>query len=322
MNAGFSALAAGDVADAQYHFARTPSVDIHEQGRIFWPRTEDDTAWPFAPFPNVEQFFKADLVGGAWPRISIVTPSLNQGRYIEAAIASILNQNYPNLEYIVVDGGSTDETLAILERYRDRIDKVVVAELGQTAALNLGFEQLTGDLIGWLNTDDMLAPGALHAAAAAYSRSACDVIVGHCLVHREGEVERVLTPKRQRSHLETGALLDIFGKWLKRDFFCQPEVFVAREALQRIGGRRTPLFNTRWTMTCGCGWPRKAPACMSPDGRSPFSESTRLRRPATSSRAFWSSSMCRRNTPPQSPTRTGWLVPISSVPRDRCLSPT
>lgn len=237
LNAGFAALAAGDVANAQYYFARTSSTDIYGQGRISWPRTEDDIAWPFAPFPNVEHFFKADLVDETWPRISIITPSLNQGRYIEAAIASILNQNYPNLEYIVVDAGSTDETLAILERYRDRIDKIVVAELSQTEALNFGFEQLTGDLIGWLNTDDILAPGAFHAAAAAYSRSACDVIVGHSLIHREGEVERVLIPKRQRSQLETGALLDLFGKWLKKDFFCQPEVFIARQALQKIGGR-------------------------------------------------------------------------------------
>jgi hypothetical protein len=166
MNAGFSELAAGKVREARDLFAAARTTDIYGEARLAWPHASGNVAWPFAAFPTVESFFERDLAGQAWPRISLTTPSLNQGRYIEAAILSVLNQNYPNLEYVVVDGGSTDETLAILDRYRHRIDSIVVAEgMDQTAALNFAMERFTGDLIGWLNTDDMLAPGALHAAA-------------------------------------------------------------------------------------------------------------------------------------------------------------
>ncbi|MDD9936101.1 MAG: glycosyltransferase family 2 protein [Myxococcales bacterium] len=100
------------------------------------------------------------------PRISIVTPSFNQGRFIAQTLDSVLGQGYPNLEYIVVDGGSTDGTIEILDRYRDRLS-VCISEPdeGQSDALIKGFSRATGEIRGWLCSDDLLLPGALARVA-------------------------------------------------------------------------------------------------------------------------------------------------------------
>jgi glycosyltransferase involved in cell wall biosynthesis len=95
-------------------------------------------------------------------RVSIVTPSLNQGAFIEEAIVSVLEQKYPNFEHIVVDGGSTDETLAILGRY-PHVKWVSEADDGQSDALNKGFRMAQGDILGWLNADDRYLPGCFRS---------------------------------------------------------------------------------------------------------------------------------------------------------------
>src|SRR5712664_2616221 len=96
------------------------------------------------------------------PRISIVTPSFNQASYLEAALKSVLDQNYPNLEYIVVDGGSTDGSVEIIQRYADRLTYwVSQPDRGQMDALNKGFRRTTGEIMAWLNSDDMLCSWAL-----------------------------------------------------------------------------------------------------------------------------------------------------------------
>lgn len=96
------------------------------------------------------------------PKISIVTPSFNQGQFIEETIVSVLNQNYPNLEYIVIDGGSTDNTIDIIKKYKKYITYwVSEPDRGQTHAINKGFKKCTGDVFNWLNSDDYLEPDAL-----------------------------------------------------------------------------------------------------------------------------------------------------------------
>ncbi len=97
-----------------------------------------------------------------YPKISIVTPSYNQGQYLEKTIESILSQNYPNLELIIIDGGSTDESINILRRYENRISFwVSEPDNGQADAINKGLKKTTGEIFNWLNSDDYLEPGAL-----------------------------------------------------------------------------------------------------------------------------------------------------------------
>jgi glycosyltransferase involved in cell wall biosynthesis len=96
------------------------------------------------------------------PKITIVTPSYNQGQYLEDTIASVLGQNYPNLEYMVLDGGSSDNSLEIIKKYENHLAFwVSERDGGQSAAINRGFGAATGDILAWLNSDDMYLPRVL-----------------------------------------------------------------------------------------------------------------------------------------------------------------
>ena len=113
------------------------------------------------------------------PRISIVTPSYNQGRFIEETIQSVLGQGYPNVEYIIIDGGSTDNTVEIIRKYAKHLTYwVSEPDRGQSHAINKGLARCTGDLFGWINSDDVLMPGALEVVAEAWRRRPGRIISG------------------------------------------------------------------------------------------------------------------------------------------------
>lgn len=104
------------------------------------------------------------------PKISVVMPSYNQGQFLGAAIESILNQEYPQVELVVIDGGSNDNSVSILESYSEHIDFWSSEEDdGQSDALNKGFKVITGDIVGWLNSDDTYQPGAFGEVAQKFS---------------------------------------------------------------------------------------------------------------------------------------------------------
>ena len=115
-------------------------------------------------------------------KISIVTPSLNQGKFIEEAILSVLNQDYPNFEYIIVDGGSEDETLCILKKYSSKTGKlrwISERDRGQSDALNKGLRMVTGDVIGWLNADDRYLPGCFQRVVKFFKENPeVDIVYG------------------------------------------------------------------------------------------------------------------------------------------------
>lgn len=126
-------------------------------------------------------------------RISIVTISYNQARFLEQAICSVINQDYPDIEYIVVDPGSTDSSREIIEKYRDQIDKIIFEpDEGPADGLNKGFSNATGEIFGFINADDYLMPGAVNIIVQAFkSKLSKDVISGNTyIVDQNGTILR------------------------------------------------------------------------------------------------------------------------------------
>lgn len=113
-------------------------------------------------------------------KVSIVTPSYNQGQFIEETIKSVLNQTYKNIQYILVDGGSTDQTMDVVEKYRKKIDIIIhEKDKGQSDAINKGFKLATGELVGWINSDDVLYPDCVAAIVSLYNKNK-DGVIFYC----------------------------------------------------------------------------------------------------------------------------------------------
>lgn len=119
-----------------------------------------------------------------FPKITVVTPSYNQAKYIERTILSILNQNYPNLEYIIIDGGSTDGSVEIIKKYEEHITYwVSEPDKGQADAINKGLSKGTGEIFAWLNSDDIYFPGTLFKVASTFSLSSdVSFVYGHTVL--------------------------------------------------------------------------------------------------------------------------------------------
>jgi Glycosyl transferase family 2 len=183
-----------------------------------------------------------------WPKISVVMVSYNQESFLEEGIQSILKQEYPRLEFIIVDGNSTDGSIKILDRYRDRVDKLVIEpDRGQSDGLNKGFLLASGEILTWVNSDDLLEPGALFRVAQAFSCYGVDIVAGGC---RQIGLRRDVIINSHHNRLPfgiavalpLGLLLEMDRCWLAGSFFYQPEVFFTRGIWERSGGRlRTDL---------------------------------------------------------------------------------
>ena len=143
------------------------------QGRAGWPWLEKSAQ--IAPAMTDEKY---------WPKISIVTPSLNQGQFLEETILSVLKQGYPNLEYIIIDGGSTDESVEIIKKYEQHLAYwVSEPDRGQAHALNKGFDRTSGDWLAWINSDDYYMPRTLFRVASSVADNpGTDWIVGTTVV--------------------------------------------------------------------------------------------------------------------------------------------
>jgi glycosyltransferase involved in cell wall biosynthesis len=163
------------------------------------------------------------------PRVSIVTLSFNQGRFLEGAIRSVIDQSYPALEYVVVDPGSVDDSRAIIERYRDRIDYCVFKpDNGPAQGLNHGFSTTTGEIFGFVNADDLLLPDAVRLVANYFCRHPnVDVLLGCGIwIDEDGRVLKHVVP----SHFSIGAAAH------GRFEFMQQATFIRRTLFERCGG--------------------------------------------------------------------------------------
>jgi glycosyltransferase involved in cell wall biosynthesis len=188
-----------------------------------------ETGWPW----NEESFLEAFKFEGSsdWPKISIVTPSFNQGRFIEETIRSVLLQNYPNLEYIIIDGGSTDESVEIIEKYAPWIQYwITEKDNGQSHAINKGFKVASGDVIGWINSDDFLLENALFAVANGYAKNPDSIgWVGTCkFTDKIGRVKTEDRPPVFSADLSFAAYGD-------KPYICQPSCFFSRSAFTNVG---------------------------------------------------------------------------------------
>jgi glycosyltransferase involved in cell wall biosynthesis len=143
------------------------TLPLPDNNKIGWPWTEET---------NTDVYKNRNF----WPKITIVTPSYNQGRFLEETIRSVLLQNYPNLEYIVIDGGSTDNTTKILEKYSQWISYWQSQnDQGQGQAINLGFSIGSGEYYGWINSDDYYLKNVFFEVADAFLTAKAKFIYGY-----------------------------------------------------------------------------------------------------------------------------------------------
>lgn len=160
------------------------------------------------------------------PLVSIITPSYNQGKFIKETIQSVLTQDYPNVEYIVVDGGSTDNTVEILKKYEGRLRWVSEPDKGQSDAINKGFAMASGSIIAWLNSDDTYLPGTISRVVDFFcSRQGISIAYGKTyFTDVEGEVI---------GKYPTGPF--DYKRLAVFNFICQPAVFFREEVLKETG---------------------------------------------------------------------------------------
>ena len=161
------------------------------------------------------------------PKISIITPSLNQGIYIEETITSIIGQNYSNLEYLIIDGESTDNTLEIIKKYESKITAwISQKENGQSGAINKGFSMSSGDILAWINSDDYYLPGALNFVADNMDLNIPQLLLGNSILIVEGsdiQWKSDIVHDHQKYNLEMV------------DYIMQPSCFINKKAWEISG---------------------------------------------------------------------------------------
>lgn len=195
------------------------------------------SCWPWSGRVNPENYESSFL----WPKISIVTPSFNQGKFIEETIRSVLLQNYPNLEFIIIDGGSKDETTEIIKKYDKQISYwVSEPDEGQADALNKGLGMATGDIIGWLNSDDYYCPLTLLKVANELRGRDLGLLYGNASYYHEDNskfsfIDVVQRKKQYHLPFDIG--------WI------QPATFWTRKLWETVGCLKNELnygFDWEW----------------------------------------------------------------------------
>ena len=191
-------------------------------GKRGWPWTEESQGVPDAMFD-----------GQPWPKISIVTPSCNQGEFIEETIRSVLLQGYPNLEYIIIDGGSSDGSVAIIDKYSRHVDYwVSERDDGQSEALRRGFARGSGDIFGWINSDDVLASGALQAVANTWICDRPALVAGTVENFVDGQFGKKHTIFRQQNI----SFKNVLRPWIPTVTCHQPGILFSADLYRKVGG--------------------------------------------------------------------------------------
>lgn len=195
------------------------------------PAPTGKQGWPWFVTSTLTAKNKTEL-----PKITVVTPSFNQGAYLEQTIRSVLLQDYPNLEYLIIDGGSQDNSVEIIQKYEPWLAYwVSEPDRGQSHAINKGFARATGEIMCWLNSDDYFTPDTLQTVAKLLSASTGNVaLVGHAVVVFSDGRAPVLVKGRYENRLR-------MLKFWKGYQMHQASIFWRREAFEKVGFLREDL---------------------------------------------------------------------------------
>jgi len=195
----------------------------------FPPPPPDKTGWPWTE--ETPQLPETMVDGSLWPRVSIVTPSYNQDQFIEETIRSVLLQGYPNLEYIVIDGGSTDDSVEIIKKYEPWLAYWVSEEdRGQSHAINKGFEHATGDIFAWLNSDDYYIQQALYNISVKFNSSNWLLGIAN-IVDNHDKLASINPVAKSKKHIDA-----CFKLPTKKNFpTAQPAHFWSKEIWKEVG---------------------------------------------------------------------------------------
>ena len=176
----------------------------------------------------------AATTGAALPRISVIIPSLNQGEFIESTLRSVTDQEYPNLELIVMDGGSHDGTAEVLKRHASQITFwESTVDRGQSHAINKGLARATGDVWCYLNSDDLLAPGSLARVGSLFRDPAVQWVGGIAVIFDERADRGTVTPQEPKSQKE---ILTPWARSVEHVFPCSNVCFMRRSIYDKLGG--------------------------------------------------------------------------------------
>jgi glycosyltransferase involved in cell wall biosynthesis len=177
------------------------------------------------------------------PKLTVITPSFNQGRFIERTIRSVLDQGYPNLEYLIVDGGSTDETVEVIRRYEDRLAWwVSEPDEGQSHAINKGLERASGEIVAYVNSDDYYLPGAFERVVAAMEGGRRSWVAGGALDIEEGDPPRRLRVWRPKPPPYCEGRVRGRHWWILVPWHVpQPSCFWRRDLFDRFGPFRVDM---------------------------------------------------------------------------------
>ena len=194
--------------------------------------------------PIAEDFSYSKLKCGKskkLPKISLVIVSFNQKEFLEECITSVLTQDYDNFEIILVDGGSTDGSKNVINKYKKAFRHVISEpDRGQSHALNKGFALCSGEVFGWLCSDDRLEKSALQTIAFKFAETEADIVSGGCrIIDRNGNTKNIHYSGfviGKKSPLSFGDCIAFTGAWLKSLYFYQPEVFFSRKIWEKSGG--------------------------------------------------------------------------------------
>jgi|GEM_PF-61610 len=209
-----------------------------------WLTQEGDNSWPNLALNITSAFTNLKPAGVFWPKITVVTPASNNNQDLEETILSVINQEYPNLEYIV---GSNAENQELLLKYQDFIDKglqpLAHANLNLNLNLNLNqaFNQATGTLITWVKSGEMLAPGALFMAALTYLKEKCDVIGGIAIGHQYQNITWVKKSAFSEEYLNLESGEHLKQLWERNSKYRQEKLIFTRTAWEKITTNIPPL---------------------------------------------------------------------------------